>query len=117
MTDRQPDASEERNKPKITLIRGQQVMLSMHLAIMHRIKPEALELAIERNIEHFPEGSMFRLNPEEIAGLKLPLAILGQATPCAFTGEGVAILSGILFDERDLHEDPKKRASTCRCPK
>lgn len=117
MTDKQPDASEERNQPKIYLIRRQQVMLSMHLAIMHRIKPEALDQAIERNIERFPEGSLFRLNPEEIAGLKLPLAILGQATPYAFTGEGVAILSSFLFDEREIHERHKSRAATCKCAK
>jgi hypothetical protein len=117
MTDKQPVASEERNESKIYLIRGHNVMLSMHLAAMHRIKPQALEQAIERNIERFPEGSMFRLNSEEIAGLKLPVALLEQVTPYVFTAEGVVILSSVLFDEREIHENRKSRSSTCTCPR
>ncbi|HET7831507.1 MAG TPA: ORF6N domain-containing protein [Gallionella sp.] len=115
--DEQSVAVEGRNKPMIMLIRGHQVMLSMDLARVHRIKAEVLAQTIERNIEQFPADSMFRLTPEEIAAMKLPAAASNQATVYAFTAEGVVILSGILFDERERYEDPEKRPRACRCPK
>jgi len=117
MAGKQPVASEERNESQIFLIRGQKVMLSMHLAEMYEVEPRALDQAIERNIERFPEGSMFQLNPDEFAGMELQLAIPGQAVPYAFTGQGVAMLSSILFDECAIHDNQESCAPTCSCRK
>jgi len=117
MTGKQPVASEERNESNIHLIRGQKVMLNMHLAELYGAEPRALNQAIERNIECFPEGSVFQLNHEEIAGLKPQHAISGQATPYAFTRQGVAMLSSILFDERANNDKPEACAPTCSCRK
>ena len=117
MTGKQPVASEERNESQIFLIHGQKVMLGMHLAEMYEVEPGVLVQAIERNIACFPEGSVFQLKPEEIAGLKSQHAISGQAAPYAFTGQGVAILSSILFDERATHVNREACAPTCSCRK
>ena len=115
MTDKQPVASEERNESRVYLIRGQKVMLSVHLAEMYEAEPRALDQAIERNIERFPEDSMFQLNHEEFSDLKSRLALSSQAAPYAFTGQGVAILSSVLFDERAIHDNQEARAPTCSC--
>ncbi len=117
MTDKQPVASDERNESNIFFIRGQKVMLSMTLAEIYEVEPSVLVQAIERNIECFPEGSVFQLKPEEIAGLNSQHAISCQAAPYAFTGQGVAILSSILFDERAMHENQEACAHTCSCRK
>ncbi len=111
------DKNGERNQPRIVLVRGQQVMLGIDLAKMHRISADALDQAIARNSDRFPAGSMFRLTAGEIASLQLPAAVPGQEAPCAFTAEGVAALADVLFDERELHERHKTRAATCKCRK
>lgn len=45
-------------------------MLSQHLAELYEVEPRALNQAVKRNIERFPEDFMFQLNPEEFANLK-----------------------------------------------
>lgn len=117
MTDRQAVTPEKSNESNVLLIRGQQVMLSTHLAEAYGIRQQALHQTIERNIERFPEDSVFRLSPEEIAGLESQTEISSQTAPYAFTGEGVALLSSILFDEREIYENPEACAPTCNCRK
>ena len=117
MTGKQPVASEERNESQIFLIRGQKVMLSMHLATLYGVEPSAMVQAIECNNECFPEGSVFQWKPEEIAGLNPETAISGQAAPYAFTGQGVALLSSILFDEQATHDPRETCAPRCSCRK
>lgn len=117
MTNKQPVASEERNESRIYLVRSQRVMLGVHLAEIHKVDPQALNQAVARNIERFPEGSVFQLNSEEIAGLGTQLTISSQAAPYAFTGKGVAMLSDILFDEGTSQDNKKSCAPTCGCHK
>jgi len=117
MVAKQPVASEEHNKSRIYLVRGQRVMLGMHLAEIHKVDPQVLDQAVARNIECFSEGSVFQLDPEEISGLGLQLTISSQAAPYAFTGKGVAMLSDILFDEGTKNDNKKSCAPTCGCHK
>lgn len=117
MTDKQPAAFTECIESKIFFIRGQKVMLGMHLAEMYEVEPEALDQAVERNTEYFPEDSVFRLNPDEIADLKSQLAISSQAAPYAFTGPGLAMLASILLDENAIRDDQDSCAPTCSCRK
>lgn len=74
-------------------------MLDEDLAALYELEADALKLAVARNIERFPEGLMFKLNPDEFADLKLRFAVSGQAAPYVFTGHGLALLSSVLFDE------------------
>ena len=117
MADKQAVAPEESNESNIHLIRGQQVILSTHLAEAYGIRQQSLHQTIERNIDCFPESSVFRLDPEEIAGLEPQTEIPDTAAPYAFTGEGVALLSSILFDEREIYENPEARSPACNCRK
>ena len=51
---------------KILLIRGQKVMLDRDLAVLYGVETRALNQAVGRNIERFPEDFMLRLTREEI---------------------------------------------------
>lgn len=115
MTDKQPVASEERDESRIFIVRGRKVMLGMHLAEVYGVEPQALDQSVERNIECFPEGSVFRLNPDEVAGLEAQVAIQNQAEPYAFTGPGLAMLASILLDEHAIRDDQDLCAPTCGC--
>ena len=83
---------------KIFLIRGQKVMLSVHLAELYEVEPRVLVQAVKRNLERFPADFMFQLHGEEFANLKSQVVIsswggMRRAAPYAFTEQGVAMLS------------------------
>ena len=50
---------------KIYEIRAQRVMLDRDLAELYQVETRALNQAVKRNIERFPEDFMFRLSGEE----------------------------------------------------
>jgi hypothetical protein len=50
---------------KIYEIRGQRVMLDFDLAALYEVPTKALNQAVKRNAERFPEDFMFRLTEEE----------------------------------------------------
>ena len=52
-------------RSKIHVIRGQQVMLDRDLAELYLVETKALNQAVKRNIERFPETFMFQLNDTE----------------------------------------------------
>ena len=115
MTDKQPMAAMEGIQPRMFIIRGHKVMLDEDLATLYELETDALNLAVKRNIESFPEEVMFQLSPDEFAGLKSRFTISSTATPYAFTGQGLALLSSILFDERAIHDNQELCAPTCSC--
>lgn len=98
MADRKELIHVGRIASRIFFLRGQKVMLSTHLAELYQGEPRALLQAVKRNIERFPDDFMFRLSAREFARLKSQLVISSwgrarRATPCAFTEQGVAMLS------------------------
>lgn len=50
---------------KIFEIRGQRVMLDFDLAALYDVETKAINQAVKRNIERFPEDFMFRITEEE----------------------------------------------------
>ena len=115
MADQQPASVTQQVESKIFNVRGQQVMLGMHLAEMYEVEAEALERAVERNIECFPAGSVFRLSADEFAGLGAQAGLSSQAAPYAFTGPGMAMLASLLLDENTMSGDQDACAPTCSC--
>jgi phage regulator Rha-like protein len=94
---------------KMFLVRGQKVMLSQHLADLYEVEPRALNQAVKRNLERFPEDFMFQLTEEEDTLLRSQTVTLktgrGQHAkylPYAFTEQGVAMLSSVLNSERAI---------------
>ena len=59
----------------ILRIRGQNVMLSTHLAELYEVEPRALVQAVKRNIDRFPEDFMFQLTDKELEDLKSQIVI------------------------------------------
>ena len=87
-------------------IRGQKVMLDSDLAMLYGAETRALNQAVKRNIERFPERFMFQLNEKEILFLRSQIVISKTETrggrqylPYAFTEQGCAMLSAILKSE------------------
>ena len=92
---------------KIYLIRGQKVMLSMHLAELYGVETRVLNQAVKRNIQRFPEDFMFHLNTSEAEQLVSQNVIphkkyFGGTLPYAFTEQGLAMLSSILNSEQAI---------------
>jgi phage regulator Rha-like protein len=105
---------------RIYLIRGQKVMLDADLAELYQVETKALNRAVHRNIERFPEDFMFQLTKAEAETLRLQIATSkGEAQPLryqigtskpgrggrrylpyAFTEHGVAMLSSVLKSAR-----------------
>ena len=106
MAEKKIIASVEQIESRIFVIRGQKVMLSMHLAELYEVEPRALVQAVKRNIERFPADFMFQLDPEEFANLKSQIVISSwggiRAAPYAFTEQGVSMLSSVLRSDRAI---------------
>jgi len=90
---------------KIFLIRGQKVMLSLHLSELYGVETKVLIQAVKRNSERFPEDFMFQLTNQEFINLKSQFVTsswggIRRANPYAFTEQGVAMLSTVLRSKR-----------------
>jgi hypothetical protein len=89
----------------IRWIRGQKVILDEDLAALYGVETKALNQAVRRNRERFPEDFMFRLDTAEAAGLKSQIVTSKsrggrRGAPYAFTEQGVAMLSSVLRSEQ-----------------
>ncbi len=95
---------EETIERKIFLLRGQKIMLSIHLAKLYGVEIRALIQAVKRNTERFPEDFMFQLTNDEFKNLKSQFVISSwggrRHPPYAFTEQGVAMLSSVLHSKR-----------------
>lgn len=60
----------EQIEARIFVIRGQKVMLDADLAELYGVETKALNRAVKRNADRFPEDFMFQLTPEEFGGLR-----------------------------------------------
>lgn len=92
---------------RIFVIRERRVMLDFDLAELYGVPTRALNQAVTRNIERFPEDFMFRLTPEDVGTLNWSQIVTSSqrhrrmdALPRAFTQEGIAMLSGVLRSAR-----------------
>ena len=81
-------------------------MLDRDLAELYEVETRALNQAVKRNLNRFPEDFMFMLTPEETTELSRSQFVIlkrGQNIkylPYAFTENGVAMLSSVLSSER-----------------
>ena len=100
----------------IMLIRGQKVMLDEDLADLYEVETKALNRAVKRNLDRFPEDFMFQLTAKEFADLRFQSGTsslrsqIGTSRwggrrypPYAFTEQGVAMLSSVLHSDRAIH--------------
>ena len=100
-------ASVAQIESRIFLIRGQKIMLDADLAELYGVENRALNQAVKRNAERFPEDFMFQLTSEEYESLRSQFVTLktgrGQHRkylPYAFTEHGALMLGNVLKSER-----------------
>lgn len=92
----------ERIAAAIYLIRGEKVMLDSDLAELYGVTTSALNQAVSRNEERFPEGFSFPLTDSEWKSLMSQTVISNtgrggrRKLPRVFTEQGVAMLSSVL---------------------
>ena len=82
-------------------------MLDSDLAELYQVTTAALNQAVRRNRERFPEDFMFQLTRDEAIQLKRSQSVTGSQKhrnprflPHAFTEQGVAMLSSVLRSRR-----------------
>ncbi len=99
----------ERIEQRILLIRGQKVMLDSDLAELYSVETKALNQAVRRNLDRFPDDFMFQLTREEFEALRFHFDTSNEGRggrryyPYAFTEQGVAMLSSVLRSPRAVH--------------
>ena len=90
---------------RIQTIRGKQVMLDRDLAELYGVETKALNQAVKRNIERFPERYRFQLNDRERDKLvtncdHLESLKYSTVNPYAFTEQGVSMLASVLKSDK-----------------
>ena len=92
---------------RIYIVRGRKVMFDADLAELYQVEPRALNQAVRRNLDRFPDDFMFQLTAEEASALRSQIVILEKGrgryskyAPLAFTELGVAMLSSVLNSDR-----------------
>jgi hypothetical protein len=92
----------------IRVVRKQRVILGPDLAGLYGVPAKALNQAVRRNMERFPDDFMFVLNHQEVRDLRSQnvTSSLGwggsRYLPMAFTEHGVVMLSAVLKSERAI---------------
>jgi hypothetical protein len=94
----------ERVTQRILSLRGERVLLDRDLAALYGVETRALNQAVKRNTNRFPDDFVFVLSRDEIerisqivtssSGLKFSKQVR------AFTEQGVAMVSSVLKSER-----------------
>jgi len=82
-------------------------MLDFDLAVLYGVETKALNRAVRRNIERFPEDFMFQLSKEELNLLRCQFGTSKgrggrRYLPYAVTEQGVAMLSSVLNSKRAI---------------
>lgn len=97
----------ERVEQKILLIRGEKVILDSDLSELYGIETKAMNRAVRRNKNRFPEDFAFQLTEQERESLRCHFGTSKERggrryLPYVFTEQGVAMLSGILQSPRAI---------------
>ena len=111
----------------VFLFRGEKVLLDADLAVLYGVETGALNRAVKRNLDRFPDDFMFQLSNEDWESLKCQIGISSspaaasnskksaplrsqivtagmhggrRGLPYAFTEQGIAMLSSVLRSPR-----------------
>ena len=91
---------------RILNLRGQKVLLDRDLAVLYGVETRALNQAVKRNIDRFPEDFVFTLSREEIERISQTVtsssSLKFSKHVRAFTEEGVAMLSSVLNSDQAI---------------
>lgn len=98
---------QEKIEQKIFLMRGKKVMLDHDLANLYGVKTHRLNEQVKRNSKRFPDDFMFQLTDQERTDViancdNLKMLKFSPVNPCAFTEQGIAMLSSVLNSDRAI---------------
>ena len=104
-------------RSRILTIRGVQVILDRDIAILYGVETKALNQAVKRNRERFPDRFMFQLTEEELGNWKSQIVTSNpsllkskRATAAAFAIiETFAKVRGLKRELVELHKEGDKR--------
>ena len=95
------------SEPRILTIRHRPVLLDSDLAAIYGVETKALNRAVKRNAERFPEEFVFILEPQEVASLRRQIGTLktgrGQHRkylPYVFSEHGALMASTVINSPR-----------------
>jgi hypothetical protein len=87
-------------------LRGQKVLLDRDLAMLYGVETRALNQAVKRKIDRFPQDFVFILSREEIKRISQTVtsssSLKFSKQVRTFTEEGVAMLSSVLNSDRAI---------------
>ena len=87
----------------IYTIRGKQVMLDSDVANLYHTETRAINQALKRNIDRFPEDFCFQLTEDEMENMRSQFVIAykrnNRYLPYVFTEQGIIMLSSLLKSE------------------
>lgn len=90
-------------------IRGKKVMLDFDLARLYQVETRALNQAVQRNLDRFPDDFMFKLENEDFKNLKSQIVISSwggrRKMPLAFTEQGVALRAKVDLLRQQREDD------------
>ena len=99
-------------KGMIYVVRNQQVMIDSDLAMLYQVETKALNRAVKRNINRFPEDFCFQLTKEEDKNFEVPdwyfknircgknrWAWWTTYFTLCFTEQGISMLASVLHSE------------------
>lgn len=99
--------SQKQIENAVHLVRGEKILLDVDLAALYGVTTKALNQAVKRNRDRFPDDFMFQLTNDEFKNWRSqivtsnPGAKMGlRRAPFAFTEQGVAMLSSVLSSKR-----------------
>lgn len=92
---------------KIIVLRTQKVMIDSDIAELYGIETKALNQAVKRNLERFPDDFMFELTMDEKAEVvtncdHLKKLKFSKTLPKAFTEQGVYMLATIINSQQAI---------------
>jgi len=94
----------ERIEKRIYEVRGKKVMLDADLAELYAVETRALNQAVTRNSERFPDDFMFQITEVEAKDLRSQSVTSNwggrRYLPYAFTEHGILTLSNVLKSKR-----------------
>lgn len=99
-------ASEDLIQSKIIEVRGLRVILDSELAALYGVEPRALNQAVKRNPDRFPEAFRFVVTNEELVTLKSQSVISNKGrggnrrSPSVFTEHGALMAATVLNSPR-----------------
>lgn len=92
--------------PFVRSVRGERVLFDADVAMLYGVATRAINQAVKRNRNRFPDDFMFRLTRPEWEAMRSQTVTASRrnvgALPYAFTEQGVAMLSSVLRSPRAI---------------